>query len=175
MAFTKEQKTKLLAEYEQWLKGSPALLMMEYNKMSMKEINAFRARVREAGGQLHVAKNTLLEMALDNVGYEHKTIIGTTLVGVVEDDITSLAKVFSETAKNSEVFKIKGGFMEKRQMAAEEVKMLADLPPMPVVQARLLGVISAPATKLVRTLSEPARQVAAVLKAYSEKAAPAAA
>jgi large subunit ribosomal protein L10 len=175
LAYTKEQKTKLLAEYEQWFKESPALFMMEYNKMSMKEINDFRARVRGAGGQLHVAKNTLLERALDHVGFEHKTIVGTTLLGVARDDIPALAKVFSEAAKNSEVFRIKGGFMDRRQMAAEEVKMLADLPPMPIVQARLLGVLSAPATNLVRTLAEPARQVAAVLKSYSEKAAPAAA
>jgi len=50
------------------------------------------------------------------------------------------------------------------------VKALADLPPLPVMQATLLGVISAPATKLVRTLAEPARSMAAVVKAYSEKA-----
>ncbi len=175
MAYSKEQKIKLLSEYEQWLQESPALLLMEYNKMSMKEINDFRARVRAAGGQLHVVKNSLLELALEHTGFAHETIVGTTLVGVVKDDIPSLAKVFSEVAKNSEVFKIKGGFMEKRQMAASEVKMLADLPPMPVAQARLLGALSAPASKLVRTLSEPARQVAAVLKAYSEKAASAAA
>ena len=49
---------------------------------------------------------------------------------------------------------------------------LADLPPMPVMRARLLGMLSAPASKLVRTLAEPARQMAAVLKAHSEKPAP---
>jgi large subunit ribosomal protein L10 len=50
-----------------------------------------------------------------------------------------------------------------------QVKSLASLPPLPVVRAQLLGVLQAPASKLVRTLAEPARQVAAVVKAYSEK------
>jgi large subunit ribosomal protein L10 len=49
------------------------------------------------------------------------------------------------------------------------VKALAELPPLPVVRAQLLGTILAPASKLVRTLAEPARQVAAVLKAYADK------
>ena len=51
-----------------------------------------------------------------------------------------------------------------------QVKALADLPPLPVVRAQLLGVLQAPAGKLVRTIAEPARSLASVLQAYSEKA-----
>jgi len=65
---------------------------------------------------------------------------------------------------------VKGGFLGKVIISETQVKALADLPPLPVMQATLLGVISAPATKLVRTLAEPARSMAAVVKAYSEKA-----
>ena len=56
------------------------------------------------------------------------------------------------------------------EITDKQVKSLADLPSLPVMRAMLLGVISAPATKLVRTLAEPARSMAAVVKAYSEKA-----
>ena len=55
--------------------------------------------------------------------------------------------------------------------SADEIKMLADLPPLPVMRARILGILNAPASKLVRTLAEPARQIAAVVKAYSEQGA----
>jgi large subunit ribosomal protein L10 len=49
------------------------------------------------------------------------------------------------------------------------VKSLADMPPLPVLRAQLLGVLLAPASKLVRTLAEPGRSIAGVLKAYSEQ------
>ena len=54
-------------------------------------------------------------------------------------------------------------------MSASQVKALADLPPLPVVRAQLLGVLNAPASKLVRTLAEPGRQIAAVIKAFADK------
>ncbi len=60
-------------------------------------------------------------------------------------------------------------------LTIEQVKALAELPPLPIMRAKLLGVLQAPASQLVRTLVEPARSLAAVFKAYSEKeAAPAA-
>ena len=64
---------------------------------------------------------------------------------------------------------MKGGFLGKQFITPVEVKSLADLPPLPVMRARLLGTLLAPASKLVRTLAEPARSLAGVFKAYSEK------
>jgi large subunit ribosomal protein L10 len=49
---------------------------------------------------------------------------------------------------------------------------LAELPPLPVVRSQLLGVLQAPAGKLVRTIAEPARSLAAVFQAYADKARP---
>jgi len=66
--------------------------------------------------------------------------------------------------------KVKVGFMAGEMLDAAQVKSLAELPPLPVVRAQLLGVLQAPAGKLVRTISEPARALAAVFRAYSEKA-----
>ncbi len=51
-----------------------------------------------------------------------------------------------------------------------QVKALAELPPLPVVRAQLLGVLQAPASKLVRTIAEPARSLAFVVRAYADKA-----
>jgi large subunit ribosomal protein L10 len=72
--------------------------------------------------------------------------------------------------------KVKGGFMSGKALNAAQVKSLSDMPPLPVMRATLLGVLQAPAGKLVRTIAEPARGLAAVVKAFSEKdSAPAAA
>lgn len=168
LAFTKKEKEALVAEYEQWLKQSQGVFALSYDKMTMSAINALRAEARQSGGELHVVKNTLMLLALKNAGLEDTGIFdGTTLVGFTAEDAPGLAKAIHTASKAGEVFKIKGGYLDGQPLAVEKIIALADLPPMPVMRATLLGVISAPASKLVRTLAEPARQVAAVLKAHS--------
>lgn len=172
MAFTKEHKGEIIAQYEDWLHKSKAILIVEYNHMSMKEIDGFRAKVRDAGGQVHVAKNTLMKIAMENAGMHDQLYLEkTSLVGFAFSDAAALAKVFNEATKNSEVFKLKGGYLDGRPLKAKDVKALAELPPLPVMRARLLGVLLAPASQVVRTIAEPGRQVAAVIKAYSDKEA----
>jgi len=176
LAFSKKHKTKLISDYENWLNKSQAIFMLEYNKMTMKEIDALRAKVRDTGSEAHVVKNTLMQMAMNNAGYKDVTKAeGTLLVGFAYSDAPGLAKVFADASKNTEVFKLRGGYLEKELLSAQQVKALADLPPLPVMRATLLGVLQAPASKLVRTLAEPARSLAAVVKAYSDKGAPQAA
>lgn len=176
MAFSKKHKQTLLAQYEEWARKSQAIFVLSYSKMTVKDIDVLRAKVREAGGELHVTKNTLMGMALDNVGTPHgKLLEGTSLMGFAMADAAALAKVLSEATVKSEVFALKGGFLDGQPITAAQVKSLAALPPLPIMRAQLLGLISTPATKIVRTIAEPARSVAGVLKAYSEKeAAPAA-
>lgn len=175
MAFSKKHKNKMLAQYEQWLRDSNAVFMLEYSGMNMKIVDNLRAKTREAGGRAHIVKNTIMQRALTNVGIDLKEeLVGTTLVGFSFGEALDLAKTFNDLAKSSDIFKIKGGFLDMHPISADDVKALATLPPLPVMRAQLLGVFQAPASKLVRTLAEPARQVAAVVKAYSEKeAAPA--
>ncbi len=170
MAFTKEQKNEIVKQYDQWIANSQAIFLLEYNKMSMKEIDTLRAKARENGAEMHVVKNTLFSLALANAGYDHSDMLEkTTLVGFAFKDAPALAKVLGEVTKNSEVFKVKGGYLDKHALQPDQVKALADLPPLPVMRARVLGMLLAPASQLVRTLAEPARSLASVFKAYSEK------
>jgi large subunit ribosomal protein L10 len=153
------------------------VFVLNYSKMTMKDIDTLRAKAREAGAELHVVKNTLMKLALDEVGIQDKAVFdGASLVGFAFSDAPALAKVLSDATVKSEIFAIKGGYLGNQPLTPAQVKALADLPPLPVMRAMLLGTISAPASKLVRTIAEPARGLAAVIKAYSEKgAAPAAA
>lgn len=165
----------MIAEYEKWLDKSQAMFVLGYTKMNMKEIDALRAKVRDAGGEAHLVKNTLFDYALNEKGFPKSGIFEkTSLVGFAYDDVAGMAKVFTEATKGSETIKVKGGYLGKEALTDKQVKALSDLPPMPVMRAMLLGVISAPASKLVRTLAEPARSMAAVIKGYSEKAGTAA-
>ncbi len=169
MAFTKEEKEKLLEQYDAWLARSQAVYLLQYSKMSMKDIDGMRAKAREVGAEMHVVKNTLFDIALSKMGIEAKEFLEqTSLVGFAFNDAPALAKVVNEAAK-SDIFKVKGGLLGKRTISASDIKALADMPPLPVIRAQLLGILSAPASKLVRTFNEPARGLAAVVKAYSEK------
>ena len=172
MAFTKKQKKDMLSQYEQWLRDSQAVYLMSFDHMNMAEIDKLRAQVREAGGTARVVKNTLMQKALQNLDMEIKdeNLTGTTLAGFAFEDAPALAKAFSDAVK-SEAFDFKYGYLDGALIDANQIKALADLPPLPVMRATLLSTILAPASKLVRTLTEPARSLAAVTKAYSEKGA----
>lgn len=171
MAFTKKRKGEMTAQYEQWVNKSQAMFVLTYKSMNMKEIDAFRNKVRETGSEVHLVKNTLFNRALSAQGYAQATYLEkTSLVGFAFTDAAALAKVFAETTKGSETLKVKGGYLGKELITEKQVKALADLPALPVMRAMLLGTIQAPASQLVRTLVEPARSMAAVVKAYSEKA-----
>lgn len=170
MAFTKKHKGKMMAQYEQWLQGSEAVFFLEYQKMSMKEIDDLRKKVRETGSEIHVVKNTLLSKAFQNTGIDAKfDMEGTTMAGFAFSDPPALAKVFKEITKKSDVFAVKSGYLGSRKISQKDVESLAELPGLPVLRATLLGLINSPASKLVRTIAEPARGLAAVVKAYSEQ------
>ena len=169
MAFTKQEKKELIADYEKWLKESKASFVMAYHKMTMKHIEKIRAEAREVGAELHVVKNTLVHIALKNIGFENTGVFDeASIIAFAFEDAPPVAKIVEEASK-SDSFKIKGGFMDGTPIDVDQVVALAKLPPLPQMRATLLALIQTPATQLVRTISEPARQVAAVVKAYSEK------
>jgi large subunit ribosomal protein L10 len=175
LAFTKDEKTQIMSQYQEWLSKSEAVFLVEYSKMTMKEVDTIRAKAHEVGGEMHVVKNTLFSIVMDQLGITGKEYLTqTTLVGFAFSDAPGLAKVVTDATK-SDVFKVKGGFLAKNGITADEIKSLSTLPPLPVVRAQLLGLFSTPATRLVRTIAEPARGIASVVRAYSElEAAPAA-
>lgn len=172
MAVSKERKTEVLAAYSEWLKKSQAVILVEYTGVKMKDLNAIRAKIRESGGEFHVVKNTLARRAFAENGMNVPAdfLEKSTAVSFAFSDPASTAKALSEATKSNEFVKVKGGFMSGQVLNASQVKALADMPPLPVVRAQLLGVLQAPAGKLVRTIAEPARGLAAVIKAFAEKA-----
>lgn len=172
MAVSKERKEEVLATYAEWLKKSEAVILVEYTGVKMKDLDNIRAKVRESGGEFHVLKNTLARRAFADNGMNipAEFLVKSTAVSFAFSDPASTAKALNDATKGNEFVKVKGGFMSGQVLNASQVKALADMPPLPVVRAQLLGVLQAPAGKLVRTIAEPARGLAAVIKAFSEKA-----
>jgi large subunit ribosomal protein L10 len=172
LAISKQQKEDILSTYQDWLKHSQAVILVEYTGAKMKDINTIRAKIREAGGEFHIVKNTLARRAFAAQGmkFPDESLVNSTAVSFAFTDPAATAKALSDASKGMEFIKVKSGFMAGQILNAAQVKALSELPPLPVVRAQLLGVLVAPAGKLVRTLAEPARSLASVLRAHSEKA-----
>lgn len=173
MAISKKRKEEVVAEYTEWIEKSSAMVVSEYKGLTMKDIDELRRKVREAGGEFHILKNTLSKIAFEGAGltFPEDLFEGSTAVGFAFQDAPGLVKTMVEHARTTEFLKVKGGFLGQNAISSEEIRSLAELPPLPVVRAQLLGTLLAPAGKLVRTLAEPARMVAAIMMAYSEKEA----
>ncbi len=170
MAITKERKNELVTQYGDWVKRSKALVLTQYVGLTMKEIDTLRAKVRENGGEFHIIKNTLAKLAFEQAGLpvQASQMEGSTAVVFAFTDAPATVKIVTEFVKTSDFLKIKGGYLEKQALTAEGVKALAELPPLPVIRSQLLGMLLAPASKLARTLAEPGRMIAAVIKAHAE-------
>jgi len=172
LALTKERKEELVAQYEAWMKESKALILAEYTGLTMPQMDELRAKARENGAEFHVVKNRLAKMVFEAAGLDTKDLFtGSTAFGVGFEDAPGIAKTIKDLNKDMPALQIKGGFMDNRVLTADQVIALAELPPLPVVRGQLLGVINAPASKLVRTIAEPGRSLAQVIKAHADAAA----
>jgi len=171
LAITKERKEEVLAAYDDWFKRSQAVILVEYTGARMKDMDGIRAKIRETGGEFHVVKNTLARRAFARQGMNvpEDMLLKSTAVSFAFSDPAATAKALADATKGMQFVKVKGGFMGGQMLNATQVKALAELPPLPVVRAQLLGTLQAPAGKLVRTIAEPARSLAAVFRAFSEK------
>lgn len=169
MAFTKQEKQALVAKYETWLRDSKGAFVLTYHKMKMKDIDALRAEAREIGGEFHVVKNTLMNLALKNVGWQDANLFDqSSILAIAFDDAPAMAKLVDKACQG-ELFTVKGGYMDSAPLEASSVIMLAKLPSVEQVRAQLLALIQTPAAQLVRTLAEPARRVAAVMQAHVDQ------
>jgi large subunit ribosomal protein L10 len=171
LAISKERKEELVSQYREWADGSRAMVLTDYLGLTMKDLDELRQKVREVGGEYHIVKNTLTQIAFEEQGLPlpEGYFEGTTAIGFAFEDAPGLAKALSEFAKSSDFLKIKGGYLGENFVSAEQINALADLPPMPVMRAQLLGTLMAPARQLVRTLAEPGRQIAQIIKAYADR------
>jgi large subunit ribosomal protein L10 len=170
LAFTRKEKEAMVEQYRNWIQDSNAFFVMSFQNMGMMQVDDAREKLREVNGEMHVVKNRLFRIVMEEMGVELEQGFWqeNNMVAFAFSDAPSVAKVMSEVSKTN-VFDIRLGYMDDKVLAAEQVKALADLPTLPVMRGIMLGTIMASASKLVRTLAEPARSMAAVVKAFSEE------
>ncbi len=170
MAITRKKKEALVAQYIEEMQQTNALFLTNYQGLTVNEMTSLRHKLREADGDYTIVKNTLAKIALEKVGLSgiDSLFEGPVGIGFCHGDPPPVAKVLVDFAKETKVLEIKGGLMDNAVLDESAVKNLADLPPMDVLRAQLLGVISAPATQLASVVASGVRQVINVVNAYAE-------
>lgn len=170
MAFTRKEKEAMVTQYREWVDNSKAFFVVAYQKMNMPAVDEARQKMREIDGEIHVVKNRLFKLVMDEKGLDYGDGFWeeNNIISFAFGEAPEVAKALSELSK-TDVFDIRMGYMDGSLLSSSQVKALADLPTLPVMRGMLLGTIMASASQLVRTLAEPARSMAAVVKAFSEE------
>ena len=167
------EKQAVVANLTNKLQNAAAGVLVDYKGITVAEDTALRAELRKNNVEYAVVKNTLLRFAVNNCGMNELDglLNGTTSLAICQDDPVAPARVINDFAKKIDGrFEIKGGFMDGKVMPLDEVLALANIPPLPVLQAQVLGTMLAPISGLACVL----KQIAEKQGAPAEEAVPAA-
>ncbi len=156
------EKKLLTKEYAARLNGSPFFIVVGYQGLKVEHFNELRKRLTVAGAEIHVVKNTVFCIAAKEAGV--KTGLDGALAGQIaiitgKKDIFVTAKALKNFAAEFDKLKIKFGYLDNERVEQATIMAYADLPSLDVLRAKLLGLFSAPASR-----------IAQVIKAKSEKA-----
>lgn len=164
------EKQAIVASLTEKLQNAAAGVLVDYKGITVSEDTALRAELRKNNVEYAVVKNTLLRFAVNNCGMNEldDLLNGTTALAICHDDPVAPARVVNDFAKKlNDRFEIKGGFMEGKAMPLNEVMALAEIPPLPILQAQVLGTMLAPISGLACVL----KQIAEKQGAPAEEAA----
>jgi large subunit ribosomal protein L10 len=166
------EKEQLVEQLHEELKAAPHVVLVDFRGLSVPAATEFRRKVRAAGSKYRVVKNRLALRAAKDTPLEKidAQFEGTTGIAWTGDDPVVMAKALVDFAKEFPALKFKAGVIAGEDVLdADGVKALSTMPSLPELRSSLLGLLQAPATKLVRLLGTPATQMARVLEARKEE------
>jgi len=169
------EKANIVSDLSEELKESSFVLVADYQHMKVDDFSELRKRLAGAGAEIHVVKNSFLKRAMADSGFPagDGKLTGQTAVVTGKKDVAPVAKAFKTFVTEFKKAMLKLGFIDRAAVSTAELEALADLPPENVLRAQLLGLLLAPATKLVRVLNEPGSSLARLLSAKASKGEPA--
>ncbi|MEY2549215.1 MAG: large subunit ribosomal protein [Verrucomicrobiota bacterium] len=165
------EKASIVADLSEKLNRSPFLLVTDYKQMKVDQFGELRNRLAPAGAEVRVVKNSFLKRAMADSGMPDVAdkLTGQTAIVMGEKDVAPVAKILKMFAAEFKIATLKIGVVDKAVLSTSDVEALAELPAREVLLAQLLGLLLAPATRLVRVLNEPASAFARLLAAKGEK------
>ena len=153
--------------------SAKSLVITDYLGLNVAEITELRSKLREAGVEFKVVKNTLATIAANDVEMEEMTeyFSGPTAIAFGEDDAVSPAKILVEFAKDHEVLEIKAGLLNGEIISKDKVESLAEIPSREELLAKAFASMKAPLSGLVNVLQGNIRGLVQVLNQIKEEKA----
>src|SRR5438045_4405834 len=168
----REEKKFIGSEYATRLNASPYFIVVDYRATTVKHFNELRKRLRGAGAEAHVVKNSIFRIAAKEANVADlasASLAGQLAVVTGQKDVSAAAKILKNFQAEFDKPKLQFGYLNSQRLEAKDLQALADLPSLDVLRSKLLGVLQAPASTLVRLLNTPASQLARVLQARVDK------
>jgi len=166
------QKEKVVDELGQIFASSGVVVVAHYAGMTVAQMQDLRAKMRDVGGSVRVAKNTLAKIALDGkpAAKMADLLTGMTVLSFSEDPVAA-AKVCEAYAKTNENFVIIGGAMGDTVLDQAGIKAVASMPSREELIAQIVSCIGAPGAAIAGAIGAPASNIASILSTIEEKAA----
>lgn len=164
------EKKEAVAGLNEVFKKTSVVVVAHYSGLTVAQMQTLRKQMRAAGATVQVAKNRLAKIALDgtDVASIGALLKGPTLIATSDDPVAA-PKVAAAFAKDHEKFVILGGAMGATYLDPNGVRSLATMPSLDELRAKIVGLISAPATKLAQLSTAPAAKLARVFGAYANR------
>jgi len=170
LAITRKRKEELVADYVEMLRQAKGVVITEYRGMTMKNLDDLRGKLRENQSGFTVTKNTLLKIALREAGMAvpDDMLNGPVALALAYEDLPATIKTVLEYAGSNELFVAKGGVIGSSAVRGADLKAVSELPPLNVLRAHLLGMVTMPLAQFVGLLEAPSQQLVAVIKDGSD-------
>lgn len=166
------QKEKVVEELGQIFESSGVVVVAHYTGLTVAEMQVLRARMRDAGGAVRVAKNRLAKIALEGKPCESisNLLTGMTVLAYSEDPVAA-AKVVVDFTKENQKLVVLGGAMGAAALDPAGVKAVAAMPSREELIASVVACIGAPASNIAGAIGAPASNIAGILKTLEEREA----
>jgi large subunit ribosomal protein L10 len=172
-SLNRAEKERQVAWLREQFVEARGLFLTDFQGLTVAEMTALRAELRNRGIPFKVLKNTLARLAYQDTNV---SVIGPDLVGTraaawtdSDDKMPAMAKVLIDFAKTHPKLGLVKGMLNGKIIDASELEALATLPPREVLLARLLGTMIAPVSAFVNTLAAIPRSFLYVLRAIEEQ------
>ena len=155
-----DEKVQLVSDIVEKLRGSVSTIVTDYRGLNVAEVTELRKKLREAGIEYRVLKNTMVRRATAEVGISELDAVlsGPSAVAFSTSDVVAPAKILSDFAKTHKNLEIKGGVVEGRVVSVSEVQDLANLPSREGLISMFLSVLQAPMRNLAYAVSQVAEK-----------------
>lgn len=170
------EKEEVVAALRERLERTKIMILASPKGLTVGQATDLRKKMRAQAGEYKIAKNTLMRRAVDETSFAAVAPLlqGQTALVLGYEDPVALTKAVVAYAKDSnEKMDILGGVLDGALLSRDEVETLAKLESMDQLRSKLVGLMQAPASQLVRLLNETGASLARVLAARAESGAPA--